>query len=170
MASNLNIHPEVEAVIKPIIYNMGRIYYAQQTNPILGPHNEPEEVKKWKRMCVHIIFEHDGYVLKTKKTQDGKLVCAACGRTINTKFDANAVQKIVDAIEVINQTVLFGMLNNLNARPLATLIDLKEKLPGAAQLQKELNEYVKRDNSSAENAANIGAEYAIPNYRSITEM
>ncbi len=170
MASNLKIHPQVDAVIKPIVYDMTRIYIAQKTNPIIGTHNEPDYVKEMKRRCVHIIFENGEYRLKTHKNAEGKLICDVCGRTINIKFDNSAVQKITDAIEVVNQTLLFGMLNGMRAEPIETLISLKAALPGVAQLQKELNDFVKRDNTSADNAANIGAEYAIPSYRSITEM
>ena len=170
MANNLKIHPEVDAVIKPIVYDMTKIHIAQQTNPIIGVHNEPDSIKEMKKKCVHIIFKNGEYSLSTKKNAEGKLVCEACNRVINTKFDNTAVQKITDCIEVVNQTLLFGMLNGLRAQAIMTLISIKSALPAVAQLQKELNEYVKRENSSADSASNIGAEYVIPNYRSITEM
>lgn len=165
--SSLKIHPQVDAVIKPIVYEMTRINIAQKTNPIIGSHNEPEYVKETKKKCVHIVFENGEYKLATEKNADGKLVCTACGRVINTKFDDNAVKTLTDAIEVINQLLLFGMLNGLRAEPIEALISLKSMLPAASKLLKELNEYVKRDNASANDASNIGAEY---NYRSITSM
>ena len=86
-------------------------------------------------------------------------------------FDDSAVKKISDCIDVINQLLFFGMLNGLRAEPIQTLISLKTVLPGASQLLKELNDYVKRENASADAASNIGTEYAIPNqFRSITGM
>lgn len=169
--SNLKIHPSVDAVIKPIVYEMTRIDLAQKTNPIIGTHNEPDFVKETKKQCVHIIFENGEFRLATQKNADGKLVCRACGRTIGTKFDQSAVDTLTAAIEVVNQLLLFGMLNGLRAEPIQTLISLKSTLPAAAQLLKELNDYVKRENAAADDASNIGTEYAIPNnYRSITTL
>ena len=173
MANNLNtkIHPSVDAVIKPIVYDMTRINLAQKANPIIGNNNEPDYVKETKRRCVHIIFENGEYRLATEKRADGKLYCSACGRVINTKFDDTAIQKINDCIEVINQVLLFGLLNGLRAEPIQTLISIKATLPAASQLLSNLNEFVKRDNASANSAANIGTEYAIPNqYKSITSL
>lgn len=171
MATNLKIHPTVDAVIKPIVYDMTRIDITQRTNPVIGTNNEPEFVREMKKQCVHIIFENGEFRLATSKNDEGKLVCRACGRVINTKFDKTAVEKIMDCIEVINQILFFGMLNGLRAEPIQTLISIKKTLPAAAQLLNELNEFVKRDDSAAESASNIGAEYAIHNsMRPITGM
>ena len=54
MATNLKIHPDVDAVIKPIVYDMTRSDIAQLTNPRIGANNEPEYVKEVKEQCVHI--------------------------------------------------------------------------------------------------------------------
>jgi len=168
---NSKIHPSVDAVIKPIVYEMTRIDVAQKTNPILGSNNEPDYIKEAKKRCVHIVFENGEYRLAAEKNSEGKLVCRVCGRTINMAFDDSAVKKISDCIDVINQLLFFGMLNGLRAEPIQTLISLKSVLPGASQLLKELNDYVKRENASADAASNIGTEYAIPNqFRSITGM
>jgi hypothetical protein len=77
----------------------------------------------------------------------------------------------MDAIAVVNQLVFFGLLNGLRAEPLETLISVKTQLPAAAQLLKELNQYVKNETQNNNDASNIGTEYAIPNqFRSITGM
>lgn len=167
----LKIHPSVDALIKPIIYDMTKIDIAQRTNPIIGSHNEPLGVKQRKKSCVHITFDNNEYRLRAHKNADGKLVCDVCGRVINTKFDQSAVDTLYAANEVFNQLVFFGMLNGLKAEPLATLISIKEAIPDAAQLLTEMNEYVKRDNSASESERNIGTEYNTPgNFRSITSM
>jgi hypothetical protein len=169
--SNLKIHPSVDAIIKPIVYEMTRIDIAQKTNPIIGSQNEPDYIKETKKKCVHIIFENGEFRLATQKNAEGKLVCRACGRVIGTKFDQTSVDAISNAIEVVNQVLLFGLLNGLRAEVIQTLISVKAVLPSVNQLLSELNEYVKRDNAAANDASNIGTEYAIPNqYRNITTL
>ena len=169
--SNLKIHPSVDAIIKPIVYEMTRIDIAQKTNPIIGSQNEPDYIKETKKKCVHIIFENGEFRLATQKNAEGKLVCRACGRVIGTKFDQTSVDAISNAIEVVNQVLLFGLLNGLRAEVIQTLISIKAVLPSVNQLLSELNEYVKRDNAAANDASNIGTEYAIPNqYRNITTL
>lgn len=171
MANNLKIHPDVDAVIKPIVYDMTRIEITQRTNPIIGTNNEPDYVKEIKKQCVHIIFEDNEFRLATRKNKDGKLVCSACGRTINTEFNEEAVKKITDCIEVLNQVLLFGMLNGLRAEPIKTIISVKKTLPAIAALAKELNEYVAKEKASTETFSNIGTEYAFGNnnaFRPIT--
>lgn len=171
-SSNLNkIHPSVDALIRPIVYEMSKIDIAQQTNPIIGSHNEPEYIKEMKKGCVHITYDGNEYRLRTEKNADGDLYCRVCGRKINTKFDDSAVKTLTEAIAVINQLLLFGMLNGLRAEPIATLISLKKTLPSAAQLLAELNDYVKRDESASESERNLGLEYKTPgSFRSITTM
>jgi hypothetical protein len=169
--SNLKIHPSVDAIIKPIVYEMTRIDIAQKTNPIIGSQNEPDYIKETKKKCVHIIFENGEFRLATQKNAEGKLVCRACGRVIGTKFDQSSVDTISSAIEVVNQVLLFGLLNGLRAEVIQTLISIKAVLPSVNQLLSELNDYVKRDNAAANDASNIGTEYAIPNqYRNITTL
>lgn len=56
-SSNLNkIHPSVDALIRPIVYEMSKIDIAQQTNQLLD-HNEPEYIKEMKKGCVHITYD-----------------------------------------------------------------------------------------------------------------
>lgn len=159
MASNLKIHPAVDAEIKDIVREMTRIDIAQRTNPIISKNNEPDAVKEMKKQCVHIIFEDNEFRIATAKNKDGKLVCRVCGRTIYTKFDNSAVDRITDCIEVLNQVLLFGMVNGLRAEPIRTIISIKSALPAVAQLAKELNEYIKMEDASAETVSNIGTEY-----------
>lgn len=167
---SMKIHPSVDALIKPIVYEMTKIDIAQQTNPIIGSHNEPDYIKEAKKSCVHITFDGNDYRLRTEKRGD-KLYCTVCGREINTKFDKSAVDTIMESIKVVNQLLLFGMLNGLKAEPIATLISLKRTLPSVAQILSELNEYVKIDEQSADSEKNIGIEYNTPGtFRSITNM
>ena len=157
--ANLRIHPAVDVVIKDIVSDMTRINISQQTNPMISSKNEPEIVKETKKKCVHIIYDDGEFRLAVNKNVDGDLVCTACGRKINTAFDDTAVKKITDCLEVVNQVLLFGMLNGLKAEPVSTLISLKQTLPSVAQLAKDLNEFVKKENNSHETIANIGTEY-----------
>lgn len=171
--SALKIHPTVESLIGPIITDITNINLIEKANPNIGPHNEPQAHKERKKACVHILRdEQGGYCIKTTKDpKTGKMICEGCGRIINTTFDDSAVDKISDCIEVINQIVLFGTINGLKAEPLAAAIDVKTKLPGLAQILKELNMFVKRDDAATDSERKIGEEYQTPsNVRSITRM
>jgi hypothetical protein len=170
--NNLRIHPSVDAIIKPIIYDMTKIDISQKTNPIIGKNNEPDYIKEMKKRCVHIIFDNGEYRPCVKKNENGELVCSACGRKINIKFDGTAVDTIMECIAVMNQLVFFGLLNGLRAEPLETLISIKTQLPAAAQLLKELNLYVKNENQNNDDSSNIGLEYATPSatLRPITQL
>lgn len=170
--SQLRIHPSVDAVIKPIIQEMTRIWRAKQYDPnMIGvTKNENEFIKEKKKECVHLIYDTDinEYRMATKRDKDNGLICEACDREINTKFDESAVKTLTDAVKVVNQLLLFGMVNGLRAEPIAALISLKKMLPAAAQLLKELNEYVARDNKASESTANIGDIYGPGAFRSIS--
>lgn len=167
---------DVLALFKPIIDAMTRIYQRDQTYPVVGPHNEPPEEKAVKRSCVHIISTGtmadpynisynqpnelgSDYTIAVHTTRHGDRVCQACGRRIYAKFDKEAVDTIMKAIEVIDGLLLFGAANGLGAEPLKTLISLKECLPRVAQLQAELNEFVKRDNTAAAANGNLVENY-----------
>lgn len=172
MAQNsLRIHPSVDAIVKPIIYEMTKIDIAQKTNPIVTKSNEPDYIREQKKACVHIIFDNGEYRPAVQRNEQNELYCRVCGRKIGTKFDESAVNKITDCIEVINQLVFFGLLNGLRAEPVDALISIKRQLPAAAKLLSELNTYVKNENKNNEDANNIGLEYALPNnLRSITHF
>lgn len=159
MTSN-KIHPSVDALIKPIVHEMTKIYLTEKQNPVIGQHNEPPYIKEMKKACVHIVFEGNEFKIPHHRDENGKLICDACGREIATKFDNTAVDKITDCITVINQLLFFGMINGLKAEPINTLISLKKALPGVAQLMRELNEYIKREEATKDSERNIGAEYS----------
>lgn len=170
MAQNrLEIHPSVDAIIKPIIYEMTKIDITQRTNALISSQNEPDWIKETKKRCVHIIFDNGEYRPSVQKNEQGELYCRVCGRKINTKFDDSAVKKISDAIEVINQLLFFGLLNGLRAEPVDALISIKSQLPAASKLLAELNKFVQNVNQNNDSANNIGLEYATPgDLRSIT--
>lgn len=165
----IKLDPAVATLVKPIIENMTKIDIAQRTNPIIGSNNEPEWIKEEKKGCVHIIIENGEYRLKVAKRDDGNLWCDACGRKIATKFDKTAIDKIMDCLEVINQILLFGMLNNMRAEPIATLISIKRTLPAVAKLAANLNSFVKKESAALDTERNIGIEYQTSN-KSFTSM
>lgn len=170
MAQNkLEINPSVDAIVKPIIFEMTKIDITQKTNPIIGKQNEPDYIKEIKKRCVHVIYDNGEYHPSVQKNEQGELYCRVCGRKINTKFDEASVHKISDCVEVINQLVFFGLLNGLRAEPIEALISIKAQLPAAAKLLSELNNFVKNVNNDNNSAGSIGAEYVIPSQlRSIT--
>lgn len=165
------ISPDVIQVIRPIITDMSNIALEQRMNTNIGPHNEPPIVKEIKKACVHIVWDGKDFQLAVKKTEDGKLVCKACGREICQTFDKSSVEKITDAIPVINQVLFFGMLSGLKAEPIQTLISVKKALPAIAQLASELNAYVKNADQTADAIGNLGSEYKTPQlFAGITSM
>ena len=105
------------------------------------------------------MYDGSGFSLATQRNDEGKLVCKCCGREIGTKFDEDTVNKISDAIPAINQLLLFGLLHGLQRKPVENLIVLKNLLPDAAQMMKELCEFVKNENARASAQDNVGAEY-----------
>lgn len=165
----IKLDPAVATLVKPIIEKMTRVDVAQRTNPIIDSNNEPEWIKEEKKSCVHIIFENGEYRLRVAKRDDGDLWCETCGRKIATKFDKTAIDKIMDCIEVINQVLLFGMLNGMRAEPIATLISIKRALPAVAKLAANLNSFVKKESTALNAEQNIGIEYQTSN-KSFTSM
>lgn len=183
---NIQLSPEVLALFKPIIDDMTRIYQRNQAYPAVGPHNEPPEEKLLKRSCVHIIATNNlsdpyginynqpndlngsDYTLAVRTNSRGDRICQACGRRLNVKFDKEVVDTIMKTIEIIDGLVLFGAANGLGAQPLQTLISIKQALPGVAQLQSELNEFIKRDNSAASANGNLVENYETTDRWNIT--
>jgi hypothetical protein len=156
------VNPDVNNLISPIVYDMTRIKLAQDQQKRMGVYNknnEPDDVKIAKRRCVHIVFDGSGFNIAVEKNDEGKLVCACCGREIATDFSDNAVSKIADVLPVINQLLLFGMLNGLQRKPIENLIALKMLLPDAAKLMSHLCDYVSQENANARTKDNVGAEY-----------
>jgi hypothetical protein len=153
------INPNVQRLITPIVQRMTSIYITERSNPVIGNTNHNDQYKREKQECVHIIFDGNSPVCKLEKTPDGKLKCAACGREIYSKFDGSNVKALLEARQVVEQVMYFGMVNNLNADIVAGCIDMKKMLPDLAQIAAELNEYVKREDSNTDTVNNVGNEY-----------
>ena len=167
----IKVHPNVKLYIDPIVDNMTRIYSRQQTFPMYNPQNEPDVEKQIKRTCVHLIKDDRGdYKMPIRRNESGEYICEACGRKINIKFDKEAVDKIVNAIEVIDGLVLFATTNGLLVEPVKTLISVKQCLPGIATLQATFNEFAKKDSQvNSTFGSNLAADYHTPErYTSIT--
>lgn len=159
------INPNVQRLITPIIQRMTSIYITEKSNPVIGNQNRGDQFKREKQECVHLIFNGNSPECKLEKTADGKLRCAACGREVYAKFDGSNVNILLDARKVVEQIMFFGMINNLEPDVVSACIDMKKMLPDLAQIAAEFNEYVKREESSAETTSNIGDEYR---FRGIT--
>ena len=163
-------NPEVYDVIKDIVGAMTTIETIQKTAPIINANNEPDWMKAAKKSCVHITYVNGDYSLRLKRNHEGVLVCTVCGRPINTKFDESAVKTVVDCIAVLNQALIFGMYEGLEAKYIQSLIAIKAALPEVAKIVQQLSVFVKRDNASADSADNLGVDYLLNGYRNITEM
>jgi hypothetical protein len=156
------ISPEVDRVIKPIIAELTEIDMTQKMNPMITPNNESQEIKRKKRRCVHITWNGSDFIPRVVK-KDGVLKCAVCGQEIGTEFTEDAVEDYFRCLKRVNQLLFFGMLQGMLAGPIQGCITLKEVLPDAAKLHKELNMYVGRENRSADSIENIGDEYRTSN-------
>jgi hypothetical protein len=172
MSNILNkCHPDVAKIILPIMQSMTEIEYKQKCNPIVGPENEPQIIKMQKRLCIHMTLStSNDDILRLKRNEEGILVCQVCGRPIYAKFDDTAVTKITDAISVVNQVLVFGLMNGIMDDNIKILLQMKQLLPEVAKMSKSLNDFVRRENSNADSADNLGVEYMSNGYRSITEM
>ena len=157
------VSPEVDRLIKPIIMDMTQIDIAQQQNPIITTQNEPQDIKRRKRRCVHITFNGNDFVIRAKTLDDGRLICPVCGQEIGQDFGEEAVEDYFRCLKRVNQLLFFGMLKGMMAGPIQGCIALKELLPDAAKLHKELNQFVSKEDKSNNSLENIGSEYAISN-------
>ena len=161
--SNNQPSPEVDRIIKPIIMDMTQIDIVQQNNPLISKNNETNEIKRMKRRCVHITFNGSDFVIRARMQEDGRFVCAVCGQEIGTEFNDDAIDDYFRCLKRVNQACLFGLLNGMQAGPLTGLIALKEMIPDAAKLHKELNIVASKENKDNNAIANIGSEYATGN-------
>ena len=165
---------QVHESIKRIVANM-TIVDAAQRNAIYDSAKENFNVREAKKECIHVIEKDGRLTLTIDRIKDGPdkgcLFCTVCGRTINTKFNADAVDTLMNAVKIVNGLAFFGMLNGLKAEPLQTLIAVKTVLPAIAQLQSELNAYVNKVDKANDAIGNIGDEYRTPDmFNSITTM
>lgn len=156
----LKLSPSVLEVLKPIIYDMTRIDYLQRSY-IVRPKNEADWIRNAKRSCCHIILDSTGVakLAVSKHPDDGCLYCDACKRKINTKFDKASVDKINDALEVVNQALLFGLIYGMDGQTAASLVSVKSVLPDVAQLMTEINERVQNKQNIDSTVDALGKEY-----------
>jgi hypothetical protein len=157
---NNKVSPEVDRLIKPIIMDMTQIDIAQQQNPIINNQTEPQDIKRRKRRCVHITFNGQDFVIRAKTLEDGRLVCPVCGQEIGQEFNDDAVDDYFRCLKRVNQLLFFGMLKGMMAGPIQGCLVLKELIPDAAKLHKELNMFVNKESQSNDSLENIGMEYA----------
>lgn len=163
------VSPEVDRIIKPIIFEMTNIDIAHQQNPMINPNNEPENIKRMKRRCVHITYNRGDFQIRAKKLEDGRLVCPVCGQEIGTEFTEEAIQDYFKCLKRVNQLLFFGMLKGMIAPCVSGCIALKEMIPDAAMLHKQLNSFVTRENKDSDALSNLGQEYSTSDlYKNIT--
>lgn len=161
----LKVNPQVKALIDPIARTMTEIKWSEKTYPVYGQRNETKEVAAWKKRCVHYIYEGNELSLCLSKNSEGKLVCDACGREIATEFSDEAWKTLADCIPVLNQIIVFGMANGLDAAPLQAVINMKEQMTAVVTICKELVEFVKKENLNADPTSNLGVTYQGTQFR-----
>lgn len=161
----LRVNQQVKNLIDPIARTMTEIKWSEKTYPIYGQRNETKEVAAWKTRCVHYVYEGNELTPCLSRNSEGKLVCDACGREIATDFDERAWKTLVDCIPVLNQLIVFGMANGLNAEPLQAIINMKEQMPAIAKVCKELVEFVKKENINSDPTTNLGVTYQGTQFR-----
>lgn len=165
------LNPSVDAIVRPIIHDMTQIKVAQATNPLISKNNEPENVKQYKKKCVHMIFDGKEYQIDVSRNTKGDLICNACGHKINTTFGKEEIENLNKSIEILDQMVLFGLVKGLRAEPLQLLIQLKSSLPSAVTLMNELSTFINEEDKANSTMINIGSEYANPgNFGRITSL
>lgn len=165
------LNPSVDAIVRPIIHDMTQIKIAQATNPLISKNNEPENIKQYKKKCVHVVFDGKEYVIDTDRNAKGELVCETCGRKINTTFGKEEIEILNKSITILDQMVLFGLVKGLRAEPLQLLIQLKSSMPSAITLMNELSTFINEEDKANSTMINIGSEYANPgNFGRITSL
>ena len=172
--NNLKINPAVDQVIKPIVFNMTKVYLTQKTNPMMTPDSEDKAIKELKKECIHIVYDGNSndYRPCVNKNEKGELVCDVCGRKIWAEFNEEGIKILTDAISVINGVLFVVLLNGLKSEPIQALISQKKLLPGTITLLKSLNNYINQENKSAKDGFhNVGKAYgSASGLKGITEM
>lgn len=154
------ISPQVIEALKPIIHDMTKVHAFQQAHAGDLSCKTPDWVAGAKRCCCHVIFDSRNVPkLAIAKRADGKLWCTACNRIINTTFDKSVVQKILDCIEVVNQALVFGLINNLDAKTAQSIVSVKAVLPDIAQMLTELNQKLENNHKASSVTGALGSEY-----------
>ena len=161
------IDGNVQRLITPIMSRMTAIAMEEaQMQQSLGMQHLQDKYRQQKLECVHLLFNGNEPDCKLVQTQEGELKCTACGRKIYAKFDGSNVDILLQARQVVEQVMWFGMINNMKPEFIMGCIDMKKMIPALVQVASELNEYVKRKESSGETVSNIGAEYRFPHITS----
>ena len=154
------ISPQVVEALKPIISDMTKVQAFQEAHAGDTNYKVPDWVAAAKRCCCHVILDgRQVPKLAIAKRADGKLWCTACGRIINTVFDQNSVQKILDALEVVNQALVFGLINGLDYKTAQSIVSVKAVLPDVAQMLTELNQTLDNNQKASKVTNAIGQEY-----------
>ena len=80
-------------------------------------------------------------------------------------------EKIVDDFEkVVNQIVMFGILQGLRLDPIKTLISVKHVLPDISALALSLGQFMTSGTNSVESLGDIGSEFVDTTGNSITSL
>lgn len=166
---NNKVSPEVDRLIKPIIMDLTNIDITQKEHPIINNQTEPPEIKRRKRSCVHITYNGKDFVVRARKLDDGRLICPVCQQEIGTEFNEEAIQDYFNCLKRVNQLLFFGMLKGMMAGPIQGCLALKNLLPDAARLHKELNQFVNKEAQTDNSLQNIGDEYSVSDaFKNIT--
>ena len=162
----IKINPQVMSLVNPIIETMTQYDMFKKTNPAFGmwdPKNSLSDFEKSrfdraKKQCVHLIRDiQSGQLVPTlEEVDDTKFKCRLCEREIYKKFDSTAVDRLKDAIAVLNMLAFFGMTLNITPEHMSKIVFLKETIPDAIQLVDILNKFVKEEDSAINSGANIG--------------
>ena len=165
-SQTFKINPQVMTLIEPIIRSMTQYQQFTKVSPAYGMWNplnsmsedHKRQIEMAKKNCVDLVRNAQSGELEhcLEEVDDTKFRCRLCGREIYKKFDKSAVEKLQDAIAVLNMLVFFGLSLNLGAEQMSKIIFLKSSIPDAIQLVDVLNKFVKEEDSAIQTTGNIG--------------
>lgn len=159
------INPGVLKLIEPIVKPLTEFARYKDYNPqysMWNPNNSMSEAQKKniemkKKECVHLIKGDSGEIEGAIEDYDENFFkCKICDRLIYKKFDDTAIQKLQDAIPVLNQLVFFGMPLNLGPEQLSKIIFIKQNLYDVIQLEKGLISFVKNEDNALSHSNTFG--------------
>ena len=155
------INPDVRRLLHQNILDATQLDIRQKAAANMGVQlSETPADEKVKRACCHFTYEGPEPMLRLRRNNEGRVICDVCNREIFTDFKGERnVDILMEACKVINQALVFGIFNNLLPEPIRLLISLKEVLPDAAKLVKQLNQYILKEEANNNAAANLGTEY-----------
>ena len=162
----IKINPQVMNLVNPIIETMTQYEMFQKANAAFGmwdPKNslndyEKKKFDEVKKQCVHLIRDiQSGKLVPTlEEVDDTMFKCRICGREIYKKFDKTAVERLKDAIPVLNMLAFFSMPLNITSEHMSKIIFMKQSMGDMIQLVDILNNFVKEEDSAIANTVNIG--------------